>query len=220
MNAFFGLPVLPDAQVLASLLLRIVLNLLVTAIVVRVVYYKLYHQRDYIFTYFLLNVVTFALASLLSNVQLEIGSGLGLFAVFGILRYRTEAIEVRNLTYLLVVIGVALVNALANPRISLAELLIINGLILAAVCLFEAAPFSRREESHRVLYDRLDLLGPATSADVLNDLRIRTRLPITRFEVGKVDLLRDTADIVVYYPASNGQAAVVAAEVPHEHAAR
>ena len=71
-----------------------------------------------------------------------------------------------------------------------------------------------------MLYDRLDLLGPATRADVLNDLRVRTRLPITRFEVGKVDLLRDTADIVVYYPASNGQAAVAAAEVPHEHAAR
>ena len=79
----------------------------------RLVYYRLYRDRDYVFTYFLINLVTFSLAYLLSNVPIELGFALGLFAVFGILRYRTEAIRVRNLTYLFVVIGVALLNALA-----------------------------------------------------------------------------------------------------------
>ncbi|OFV92983.1 MAG: hypothetical protein A3G76_01985 [Acidobacteria bacterium RIFCSPLOWO2_12_FULL_65_11] len=202
MNNFFGMNIFPGSDEIASLIVRIVLNLLFTTIVVRVVYFKLYQHRDYIFTYYLLNVVTFSFAFLLSNVPVNLGFGLGLFGIFGILRYRTEAIEVRNLTYLFVVIGIAILNALENEQISLVELLIVNSLIAGAVCVLEASPFSRREESHRVLYDRLDLLGPATAAEVLEDLRGRTRLPITRFEVGDVDLMRDTAEIAVYYPAT------------------
>ena len=103
------------------LLARLALNVLFTLVVVRLVYYRLYRDRDYVFTYFLINLVTFSLAYLLSNVPIELGFALGLFAVFGILRYRTEAIRVRNLTYLFVVIGIALLNALANGGISLAE---------------------------------------------------------------------------------------------------
>jgi hypothetical protein len=200
MKAIVGADVLPTAADMANLLLRITLNLAVTAIIVRVVYYRLYRERDYIFTYFLLNIVTFSLAFLLNKVPIGLGFALGLFAVFGILRYRTEAIQVRNLTYLFVVIGIALLNALSNEQISLVELLIVNGLILGAVCLFEMTPSSVREQSRRVLYDRLDLLGPDTADALLEDLRARTRLPIVRFEIGNVDLLRDTVEIDVYYP--------------------
>jgi len=113
--------------------------------------------------------------------------------------YRTEAIRVRDLTYLFVVIGIALLNALANGGITLAELLITNVVIAGAVGLLEAAPFSGREESRLVRYDRLDLLNPAAATELLNDLRTRTHLPVERFDIGAVDLLRDSAEITVHY---------------------
>jgi len=184
------------------LLARLALNVLFTFVVVRLVYYRLYRDRDYVFTYFLINLVTFSLAYLLSNVPIELGFALGLFAVFGILRYRTEAIRVRNLTYLFVVIGIALLNALANGGISLAELLVTNAVIVGAVAILEAAPFSGREETRLVQYDRLDLLGPDTAAELLTDLRKRTHLPVERCEVGDVDLLRDSALITIHWPSA------------------
>jgi hypothetical protein len=181
------------------LLARLALNMLITAAVVRLVYYRLYRDRDYVFTYFLINLVTFSLAYLLSKVPIELGFALGLFGVFGILRYRTEAIRVRNLTYLFVVIGIALLNALANGGITLAELLVANAVIVGTVGVLEAAPFSSREESRLVNYDRLDLLSPAAAAELLEDLRKRTHLPVERFEIGDVDLLRDSALITIHY---------------------
>jgi len=183
----------------AMLLTRLGLNLVFTTIVVRLVYYRLYKSREYVFTYFLINIVTFTLAHLLSTVRIELGFALGLFAVFGILRYRTEAIKVRDLTYLFVVIGIALLHALASDGIALAELLIANGAIVGTVALLEAAPFSKREESRVIHYDRLDLLSPESSAALLADLRKRTHLPVERCEIGNVDLLRDSADITIHY---------------------
>lgn len=208
MNPLFGAPLVPAAEDLVAFLIRVVLNLVFTAVVVRAIYFRLYHHRDYIFTYVLLNVVTFCLAFLLNKVPIGLGFALGLFAVFGILRYRTEAIQVRNLTYLFVVIGLGLLNGLANDEISLVELLLVNGFIVGAVYALEATPFSRREESHRVVYDRLDLLEPGSRNALLDDLRSRTRLPVTRLEIGNIDLLRDTVDIAVYYPASGLRSAI------------
>jgi hypothetical protein len=199
MNTILGIPLVPDPAELLALILRLALDLLFVGIVVGVGYYRVYRQRDYIFTYVVLNLVTFALGFLLSRVPLELGFALGLFAVFGILRYRTEAIEVRNLTYLFVVIGLALLNTLTNERISLVELLLVNSVIVGAVCLLEIASFSAREESRRVVYDRLDLIEPDKADALLEDLRRRTHLPVLRHEIGNVDLLRDTVDVVIYY---------------------
>jgi len=183
----------------AILLARLGLNLFFTTIVVRLVYYRLYKNRDYVFTYFLINLVTFTLAHLLSNVPIELGFALGLFAVFGILRYRTEAIKVRDLTYLFVVIGIALLHALANGGISVGALLIANTVIVGTVGILEAAPFSGREESRIVHYDRLDLLTPEAAPALIEDLRKRTHLPIERVEIGNVDLLRDSVDLTIHY---------------------
>jgi hypothetical protein len=203
MSELFGVPVFPNWASFTSLIARFLLDLLFTVIAVRVLYSRLYHQRDYIFTYLLLNVVTFFVAYLLSESPIGLGSAFGLFAVFGILRYRTEAIQVRNLTYLFVVIGVAMLNALTNDQISLVELVTVNVIVVGSVCLLEASSFSGREESRQVLYDRLDLLGPAMQSQLLEDLRARTRMPVERFVIGDLDLLRDSACITVYYPVSS-----------------
>jgi hypothetical protein len=199
MSDLFGATLFPPAADLLGLLGRLATNLVFTFIVVRIVYSRIYGHRDYTFTYLLLNIVTFSVAFVLSRVRLDLGLALGLFAVFGILRYRTEAIQVRDLTYLFVVIGIALLNALFTNQVSLIEILIVNAVIVGAVGLLEWAPFSSREESRKILYDRLDLLGPGTAAELLTDLRTRTRLPVERYEIGDVDLLRDAADITVYY---------------------
>ena len=181
------------------LLSRLVLDLSFTFLVVRGVYTRLYHRRDYAFTYLLLNLVTFSLSFVLSQVRVDLGFAMGLFAVFGILRYRTESIEVRNLTYLFVVIGLAVLNALVTTDVSLWELLLVNSVIVGMVTWLEWASFSRREESRRVVYDRLEFLAPGRSSELIADLRTRTQLPVARYEIGNVDLLRDTAELLVYY---------------------
>ena len=197
----------------SSLLVRLLLDVAVVAIVVGFAYYRIYRKRDYVFTYLLLNLVTFSLAYLLSAVRIELGFALGLFAVFGILRYRTEAIAVRDLTYLFVVIGLALLNALA-AGVSTGELLVVNAAIALTVCLLEVVPFSGREQSRQVLYDRIDLLGPMTSAELLHDLRQRTHLPVERYEIGNVDLVRDCADITIYYRNGPKVASPAVASMP------
>ena len=182
-----------------SLLLgRLLLDLVFAAVVVGLAYYRIYRKRDYVFTYLLLNLVTFSLAYLLSSVRIELGFALGLFAVFGILRYRTEAIAVRDLTYLFVVIGLALLNALAAGSISTAELLVVNAVIALTVCLLEVVPFSGREQSRQVLSDRVDLLTILRRKYCTTSGSART-CPIKHYEIGNVDLLRDCADITIYF---------------------
>lgn len=205
MTDLFGSAFLPSTVVLSGLAVRLALNLLVVALLVRT-YARHLPDRGYIFTYVLLNVVTFAVGFLLSKVPIQLGFAVGLFGVFGILRYRTEAIPARDLTYLFAVIGVALINALSHEGISLVELLLVNALIVAAAVVLEVSAFSGREESRQVLYDRLDLLAPDAADALLADLRQRTRLPITRFEIGDFDLLKDTAAIRVYFARTSGQA--------------
>jgi len=139
------------------------------------------------------------LSFVLSQVRLDLGFAMGLFAVFGILRYRTESIEVRDLTYLFVVIGLAVLNALVTPSVSLWQLLFVNAVIVGMVALLESASFSRREESRRVVYDRLDLLAEGRASELLADLRTRTQLQVERCEIGSVDLLRDTASLMVFF---------------------
>jgi hypothetical protein len=192
------------------LLSRVALDLGFTFLVVRGVYTRIYHHRDYTFTYLLLNLVTFSLSFVLSKVRVDLGFAMGLFAVFGILRYRTESIEVRNLTYLFVVIGLAVLNALVTSQVSFWQLLLVNVMIVGMVALLESASFSCREESRRVIYDRLDLLAPGRASELIADLRTRTRLPVERYEIGNVDLLRDTADLSVYYQLPQPSEPVVA----------
>jgi hypothetical protein len=194
----------PAGTAIVSLLARIVLDLVCTSIIVLAAYNRVCRNRDYTFTYLVLNLVTFSLAFVLSHVPMQLGFALGLFAVFGVLRYRTEAIEVRNLTYLFVVIGIALLNALAAGAVGFGELVIVDGLIVGTVCVLEASSFSGREHSRRVLYDRLDLLSADRAIELVEDLRARTHLPVVRYEIGDVDLLRDTANITIHYSDGRG----------------
>ncbi len=199
MNELLGNKLFLDVEDLGRLAARLALDLFFAAIVVRLVYYRLYRNREYVFTYFIFNLITFSLCFLLRKVPIELGFALGLFAVFGILRYRTEPIRIRDLTYLFIVIGLGILNAVANKKVSTAELLFINTAIVSATAFLELYPRNRSLASTPVHYDNLDYLRPEKKAELLADLSGRTGLAVKRVEVQRIDMLRDSAEIVMYY---------------------
>ena len=189
-----------QADDFAKLGARLLVDLFFAGVLIRYVYGRYYKKREFAFTYYLFNLITFALCFLLRKVPIELGFALGLFAVFGILRYRTESIGIRDLTYLFVVIGIGILTAVANRKVSVAELFLVNGTIILVTALLEIAPFYGRESRQEIIYDDLELLRQADPKALLEDLRERTGLPVERVAIGQIDLLRDSVLLTVYYP--------------------
>ena len=198
MHELFGFDAFLDWPDLAKLLLRLGLDLAVATIVIRLIYFRLYRGREYLFTYYLFNIITFSLCFLLRKVPAQLGFALAIFGVFGILRYRTEQIRIRDLTYLFIVIGVAIVNSVSNRGVSLAELLTVNGAIVGATAWLELVP-RNSEQALPMTYDRLDLLQPGKESDLIADIAHRTGSNVQHVAVQSVDMLRDAAEIVVYF---------------------
>ena len=188
-----------DVDDFVELLVRFAFNFVIVFIAIRFLYYKVRQRRDYLFTYILISTVVFLLCFLLDNVKLELGFALGLFAVFGIIRYRTQQIPIKEMTYLFLVIGVSVINALANKKVSYAELLLTNGLLLAVTYGLERMMMLKHESRKTINYERIELIKPEKRAEMKMDLEERTGLKINRIEIGKIDFLRDTARINIYY---------------------
>ena len=180
--------------------LRLLLDMFFTSLVVLAVYYRRYQKAEYVFTYFMFNMITFTLCFLLRKVPIELGFALGLFAVFGILRYRTEPIRTRDLTYLFVVIGLAILNAVSNKKVSLAEIMLVNVAITSLTAILEYAPGLQSLERRTVIYDNMEVIRANDQQALIVDLRTRTGLDIQRVEVRQYDLLRDTARVAIFYP--------------------
>jgi hypothetical protein len=198
-NELFGTEQLIDWPDFYKLLTRFGMDLAFATVVIFVVYYRLYRNREFVFTYYVFNIITFSLCVLLRKVPMELGFALGLFAVFGILRYRTEEIRMRDLTYLFIVIGLGILNAVANKKVSLAELVTVNIVIVGITAGLELHSSNRRNGSTPMLYDNLSLLRPGERAALLADLSARTGFDVIRVQVHKIDLLRDAAEITVFY---------------------
>jgi hypothetical protein len=145
------------------------------------------------------STVIFLLCFLLENVKLELGFALGLFAIFGIIRYRTTTIPIKEMTYLFIIIGVSVINALANNLISYSELVFTNVAIVSIVWGFERIWFLKHESTKMILYEKIELVKPENYSLLLQDLNTRTGLNINRIEIGKINLMRDTAEIKIYY---------------------
>ena len=133
---------------------------------------------------------------------MQMGFALGLFAVFGILRYRTEAIPIRQMTYLFIVIGISMINALSNKSISILELLFTNGFITLITYLIDRVWFQTMELKKSITYEKIDLILPEKKEELIDDLKLRTGLPIHEVKIEKIDFLRDTASITIYYNQS------------------
>jgi hypothetical protein len=182
-----------------ELVLRFILNMGVIIILVRWLYYSTTRRKDYLFTFVMIAAVIFLLCFLLANVKLQIGFALGLFAIFGILRYRTNSIPIREMTYLFLVIGVSVINALTNTKTSLVDLLFTNMVIILITFGFEKIWLLKHESSKVIVYEKIDLIKPGKYDELLNDLRTRTGLKIKRIETGKIDFLKDVCTLTVYF---------------------
>lgn len=184
-----------------KLLVRLSIDVIVLTLVVRGVYYRNSGRKDYLFTYCMVNVLVFFICFTLKKYELGLGMALGLFAIFGILRYRTTTIPIREMTYLFIVIGIAVINALANRKMSYIELAFTNGFIFGLAAVLETIPLMRHELEEKVLYEKIELIRPENHEALIADLQLRTGLTISRVELGEINFLRDTVVIRVFYYA-------------------
>lgn len=188
-----------DKQDLIKLLFKFTINLGFLVIIVRYIYYKTKDEKDYIFTFSMFNILTFFICYLLRKVPMEMGFALGLFAVFGILRYRTETLPIRQMTYLFIVIGLSMINSLSNKSISWFEILLANSIITGVTFVIDKLLFNDILERKSIIYERIDLIKPEHHEALLSDLESRTGIAIHSYEIGAIDFLRDTAKITIYY---------------------
>ena len=188
-----------DLEDFSKLLFKFGINFIFLIIIVRLIYYRVKDDKDYVFTYIMFNILTFFICFLLRKVPMQMGFALGLFAVFGILRYRTEAIPIRQMTYLFIVIGISMINALSNKSISIFEVLFTNGLIALITYLIDRLWFQTIEEKKSIVYEKIELIKPENKQELIKDLKERTGLPIHEVKVDKIDFLRDTVAVTIYY---------------------
>jgi hypothetical protein len=147
----------------------------------------------------MISITVFLLCFLLESVKLQLGFALGLFAIFGILRYRTNPIPIREMTYLFMVIGISVINALANKKISYVELLFTNFIIILIVWLFEKVFFFKHLTVKNIIYEKIELIKHELKDELKKDLELRTGLKIEKIEIGKINFLRDSAAVKIYY---------------------
>ncbi|MDA3891386.1 MAG: DUF4956 domain-containing protein [Salinivirgaceae bacterium] len=194
----FGIEIV-DAPDFAELIMRFSFNLLVTLVIVRYIYYPRTHRRDFLFTYLLIGIVVFLMCFLLESVKLQLGFALGLFAVFGIIRYRTTQIPIKEMTYLFIVIGISVVNALANKKVSYAELLFTNIMIIAITHFVERFKSLENESFTVVHYEKIEQATPANKVELIEELEKRLGVKISRIELSTFDYQRDVVKIFVYF---------------------
>ena len=189
-----------DTPDFLEFVLRFALNTGVILILVRWLYYSTTKRKDYLFTYILISSVVFLLCFLLESVKLQIGFALGLFAIFGIIRYRTDSMPIKEMTYLFLVIGISVINALTSENTSLADLLFANMALVLITYGLEKLWLLKHESSKIITYEKIDLIKPENYNDLLIDLRQRTGIrTITRVETGKIDFLKDTCTLTIFY---------------------
>jgi hypothetical protein len=199
---FLEIPLFDDD--VYKLLVRFAFNLVFLALVVWVSYHR--HQKNYryVFNFLIMNVMVFFICFTLKKMELGLGMALGLFAIFTIIRYRTDAIAVKDMTYLFVVIGIAVINALSNKKTSYTELLATNLIIFGATYLLETAlarPTKPKLKTRDVVYDKLELLHPGNEEQLNADIKQRIGIEPARVDVKKIDLQKGCASIAVRYDA-------------------
>lgn len=183
----------------SELLVRLILNTVVTLLVVHYMYARNSRRKDFYFSFLAVGTVVFLLSFLLNSVKLELGFALGLFAIFGIIRYRTDAIPIKEMTYLFIVIGISVINALANKKVSYVELIFTNSAIVYGLYLLEKRLMLKQEGSIRLIYEKIENIHDDKKDILLADLEERTGIEIKRYEIRKIDFLKDVADITLYF---------------------
>ncbi len=202
-----------DPQQFISLVIRFLINLIVVSIIARRFYYPRSMRRDYMFIFILMAMSIFLLVSLMDGGGMQLGAAMGLFAIFGIMRFRTEAVPIREMTYLFMLIALSVINALAHgdyhPKadywdgVGIVTILFVNIVFVVMAWLFESSKVLSQECSKIIQYDNVSLISPDKREELKADLEKRTGLHITRIEVGTLDFLKDSALIRIYYNDPN-----------------
>jgi len=201
---FLGIKLINSADFI-ELLIRLALNLFVIYLVVHYMYARNSRRKDFYFSYLAVGTIVFLLSFLLNSVKLELGFALGLFAIFAIIRYRTDAIPIKEMTYLFVVIGISVINALANKKVSYIELIFTNSVIVLGLWILEKRLILKQESSIKMIYEKIDNLQEDNQELLFKDLKRRTGINITRYEIQKIDLRRKRATIRIYYYANGSK---------------
>ncbi len=184
---------------LMSFLMSFGFNLLVVLIIVRFIYYPSTHNKSYVFTFIAFNTIIFFVLSFLSSIEIGVGVGFGLFAIFSILRYRTDPLPIREMTYLFIIAALPVMNSAAVSGIIWPQLLAANTAILSIMYVLEKEWGFKYEASKDIVYEKIELIRPDRRAELLADLEERTGLKIKRIIIGKVDFLRDIVNIKIFY---------------------
>lgn len=182
-----------------KLMFRFVINLFFLTILIRFIYYRKTQRKDYLFTYYMISIIAFMICFALKKLDIDTGMGLGLFAIFGIIRYRTNTVRIKEMTYLFVAIGLAVVNALAGRQVSYAELLFINAATVIMIYMLEYVILQKHENTRTIIYEKIHLITPEKREELKADLQQRTGLQINKISIGRIDFLRDTVQVKIYY---------------------
>jgi hypothetical protein len=185
---------------------RFSINLIVILILVRWLYFSNSRRKDYLFTYILISSIVFLLCYLLEKVMLQMGFALGLFAIFGIIRYRTLTMPIKEMTYLFLIIGISVINALSNLSTSLPGILFANLIVIFITYVLEKKWLIKHELSKIITYEKINLIKPEHHQELVNDLQIRTGInKIIRVEIGEIDLLRDVCYLTIYFETTDNR---------------
>ena len=217
-----------DPQQFISLIIHFIINLAVVLIIARRYYYPRSMRRDYMFIFILMAISIFLLVSLMDGGGMQLGAAMGLFAIFGIMRFRTEAVPIREMTYLFMLIALSVINALAHgdyhPKadywdgVGIVTILFVNAAFICMAALFESSKVISQECSKIIKYDNVNLITPEKREELIADWEKRVGVKITRIEVGMLDFLKDSALIRIFYddPSDVGNSIARYGRMPKE----
>lgn len=197
-----------DTDHVTKLLLAFIINLIAIMIIVRWLYYPKCKRGEFFFTYILIAISTFMLIYVLGDVKLKAGIALGLFAMFSIIRYRTEQIAIREMTYLFIIIALSAINGLTISELSIGEVIIINVLFISAIIICESKLLISHYSYKVIKYDNVNLITPDKREELIADLEKRTGLKVIKVEVGAIDFLKDAAIVKMYYKSNEANNSV------------
>lgn len=194
---FLDIPLFDDD--FFKMIFRFFVNFAFLTVIIRFIYYPASKRKDYVFTYYLISIIVFFLCFTLKKYEMDIGMALGLFAIFGIIRYRTNPIEIKEMTYLFVVIGVSIINSLANKKMSYAEIISANAIIIIVLYIIEKYWALKQVVTKSIIYENIENIKPENHEILKKDLENRTGLTIDKVSIGDVDFLKDTAKVTIFY---------------------
>ncbi|MER0440071.1 DUF4956 domain-containing protein [Emticicia sp. W12TSBA100-4] len=177
--------------------IRLFIDLTSVFVLIRLIFYKNYKKADQYLTFFAFNLVIFLITYLLNKVEMSMGAAFGLFAVFSMLRYRTESISTKDMTYLFLVIAIGLLSAISKGGWD--ELALLNGIILTATFLLESNWLIKKEFTKNIVYDNINLITPEKRTELLSDLKKRTGFNVHRVEIQEIDFLKDATRMTIYF---------------------